>query len=137
MAFWNAPVENPEHAKLAVEAAQKMMRTIYKVNDTISAQGTVSFDLRIGIGVATGECVVGNMGSKQRFDYTVLGDVVNLASRLEGQTKGYGITTVLCKNTAAAVTGPANGPRPTSSTPAQYSQRYMLALTKLKDLICC
>ena len=103
MAFWNAPVENPRHAELAVEAAQKMMKTIYKVNDKISAQGTVSFDLRIGIGVATGECVVGNMGSKQRFDYTVLGDVVNLASRLEGQTKGYGITSVLCKNTAAAV----------------------------------
>ena len=103
MAFWNAPVENPKHAELAVEAAQKMMKTIYKVNDKISAQGTLSFDLRIGIGVATGECVVGNMGSKQRFDYTVLGDVVNLASRLEGQTKGYGITTVLCKNTAAAI----------------------------------
>ena len=103
MAFWNAPVENPKHAELAVQAAQKMMKTIYKVNDIISAQGQVSFDLRIGIGVATGECVVGNMGSKQRFDYTVLGDVVNLASRLEGQTKGYGITTVLCKNTAEAV----------------------------------
>ena len=103
MAFWNAPVENPKHAELAVEAAQKMMKTIYKVNDKISAQGTLSFDLRIGIGVATGECVVGNMGSKQRFDYTVLGDVVNLASRLEGQTKGYGITTVLCKNTAEVV----------------------------------
>ena len=103
MAFWNAPVENPKHAELAVLAAQKMMKTIYKVNDIISAQGQVSFDLRIGIGVATGECVVGNMGSKQRFDYTVLGDVVNLASRLEGQTKGYGITTVLCKNTAEAV----------------------------------
>ena len=103
MAFWNAPVENPKHAELAVEAAQKMMKTIYRVNDIISTQGNVSFDLRIGIGVATGECVVGNMGSKQRFDYTVLGDVVNLASRLEGQTKGYGITTVICKNTAAAI----------------------------------
>ena len=103
MAFWNAPVENPKHAELAVDAAQKMMQTIYKVNDKIKAQGDVSFDLRIGIGIATGECVVGNMGSKQRFDYTVLGDVVNLASRLEGQTKGYGITTVICKNTAAAI----------------------------------
>ena len=103
MAFWNAPVENPKHSELAVEAAQKMMKTIYRVNEMISSEGKVSFDLRIGIGVATGECVVGNMGSKQRFDYTVLGDVVNLASRLEGQTKGYGITTVLCKNTAKAV----------------------------------
>ena len=108
MAFWNAPVENPRHAELAVEASQKMMKTIYRVNDMISAQGNVSFDLRIGIGVATGECVVGNMGSKQRFDYTVLGDVVNLASRLEGQTKGYGITTVLCKNTAAAIQDKSN-----------------------------
>lgn len=108
MAFWNAPVENPKHAELAVDAAQRMMQTIYKVNDKISAQGNVSFDLRIGIGVATGECVVGNMGSKQRFDYTVLGDVVNLASRLEGQTKGYGITTVLCKNTAAAINDKTN-----------------------------
>ena len=103
MAFWNAPVDNPKHAELAVEAAQKMMKTIYKVNDKIGSQGSVSFDLRIGIGIATGECVVGNMGSKQRFDYTVLGDVVNLASRLEGQTKGYGVTTVLCKNTAGAI----------------------------------
>ena len=102
MAFWNAPVENPKHAELAVSASQKMMKTIYKVNDKIRSQGKVTFDLRIGIGVATGECVVGNMGSKQRFDYTVLGDVVNLASRLEGQTKGYGVTTVLCKNTASS-----------------------------------
>ena len=58
MAFWNAPVENLKHAELAVEAAQKMMKTIYRVNDIISTQGNVSFDLRIGIGVATGECVV-------------------------------------------------------------------------------
>ena len=104
MAFWNAPVENPKHAELAVEAAEKMMKTIHRVNEIIRSEGKVSFDLRIGIGIATGECVVGNMGSKQRFDYTVLGDVVNLASRLEGQTKGYGITTILCKNTAGAIT---------------------------------
>ena len=103
MAFWNAPVENPKHAELAVEAAEKMMKTIHRVNEIINSEGKVSFDLRIGIGIATGECVVGNMGSKQRFDYTVLGDVVNLASRLEGQTKGYGITTILCKNTAEAI----------------------------------
>ena len=108
MAFWNAPVENPKHAELAVEAAKKMMKTIYRVNEKIGAEGKVLFDLRIGIGIATGECVVGNMGSKQRFDYTVLGDVVNLASRLEGQTKGYGITTVLCKNTASSFNSTEN-----------------------------
>ncbi len=108
MAFWNAPVENPKHAEQAVEAAKKMMKTIYRVNEKIGAEGKVLFDLRIGIGIATGECVVGNMGSKQRFDYTVLGDVVNLASRLEGQTKGYGITTVLCKNTASSLNSTEN-----------------------------
>ena len=103
MAFWNAPIENPKHAELAVDAAKKMMKTIYKVNDKIQSERPGIPPLRIGIGIGTGECVVGNMGSNQRFDYTVLGDVVNLSSRLEGQTKGYGVATILCKNTAAKV----------------------------------
>ena len=60
-------------------------------------------EVKTGTGINSGLCVVGNMGSKQRFDYTVLGDVVNLSSRLEGQTKGYGVSTIICKNTAAKV----------------------------------
>ena len=103
MAFWNAPVENSKHAELAVEAAKKMMKTIYRVNDKVQEERPNIPPLRIGIGIGTGECVVGNMGSKQRFDYTVLGDVVNLSSRLEGQTKGYGVSTIICKNTAGKV----------------------------------
>ena len=103
MAFWNAPVENPKHAELAVEAAKRMMKTIYRVNEKVQEERPNIPPLRIGIGIGTGECVVGNMGSKQRFDYTVLGDVVNLSSRLEGQTKGYGVSTIICKNTAGKV----------------------------------
>ena len=108
MAFWNAPVDDPQHADNAINAALKMMKTIDTINEKVeSAQGR-NFNLKIGIGVATGECVVGNMGSTQRFDYTVLGDVVNLASRLEGQTKSYGITTVISNNTFHAASSKDN-----------------------------
>ena len=95
MAFWNAPIDDELHSDNATKAAIKMMKTIEKINEKVEIAQGKNFNLRIGIGIATGECVVGNMGSTQRFDYTVLGDVVNLASRLEGQTKSYGITTVV------------------------------------------
>ena len=103
MAFWNAPVLDPMHAENAVQAARAMATSVDEINQLIEEKEGENFELKIGIGIATGECVVGNMGSKQRFDYTVLGDVVNLASRLEGQTKAYGTTTIICKNTAKAI----------------------------------
>ena len=104
MAFWNAPVLDPMHAENAVQAARAMATSVDEINQLIEEKEGENFELKIGIGIATGECVVGNMGSK-RFDYTVLGDVVNLASRLEGQTKAYGTTTIICKNTAKAISG--------------------------------
>ena len=99
MAFWNAPIINENHPEDAIEAARKMMVTMDEVNSLVQKSGDIDFDLKIGIGIGTGECVVGNMGSDQRFDYTVLGDVVNLSSRLEGQTKAYGVTTIISSNT--------------------------------------
>jgi adenylate cyclase len=99
MAFWNAPVEDEKHASNAVEAARRMIVTMERVNQELKDNGKSQFDLKIGVGLGTGYCVVGNMGSDQRFDYTVLGDVVNLSSRLEGQTKTYGMTAVLSSYT--------------------------------------
>ena len=87
---------DPMHEN-AVQAARAMATSVDEINQLIEEKEGENFELKIGIGIATGECVVGNMGSKQRFDYTVLGDVVNLASRLEGQTKAYGTTTIICK----------------------------------------
>ena len=99
MAFWNAPLEDGKHASNAVEAARRMILTMERVNQELKESGKSQFDLKIGVGLGTGYCVVGNMGSDQRFDYTVLGDVVNLSSRLEGQTKTYGMTAVLSSYT--------------------------------------
>jgi adenylate cyclase len=99
MAFWNAPLEDGKHAFNAVEAARRMILTMERVNQELKESGKSQFDLKIGVGLGTGYCVVGNMGSDQRFDYTVLGDVVNLPSRLEGQTKTYGMTAVLSSYT--------------------------------------
>ena len=104
MAFWNAPLINENHPDDAINSARKMMDTMKTVNSLIKKSGDINFDLKIGIGIGTGDCVVGNMGSDQRFDYTVLGDVVNLSSRLEGQTKSYGVTTIVSANTFLKVT---------------------------------
>ena len=101
MAFWNAPLDEPNHAKMAVRTALQMMDSLDAFNDEITKEGIPAFGM--GLGINTGTVVVGNMGSDQRFDYTCLGDSVNLASRLEGQSKPYGVRIVLGALTAEQV----------------------------------
>jgi adenylate cyclase len=93
MAFWNAPLDDPNHAKNAVKTALQMLKRLDTFNEEISKEGVPAFGM--GLGINTGGVVVGNMGSTQRFDYTCLGDHVNLASRLEGQSKPYGVRIVI------------------------------------------
>ena len=103
MAFWNAPLDETKHCKDAVKAALEMLGSLDGFNKDIAEEGTPPFGM--GIGINTGTVVVGNMGSEQRFDYTCLGDAVNLASRLEGQSKNYGVLIVLGPVTAERVEG--------------------------------
>jgi len=100
MAFWNAPLDDPDHAAHAAEAALDMLVALEGFNaEHAGRQGRVS----IGIGLNTGECCVGNLGSHERFDYSVIGDDVNVASRLEGQTKTYGLPILVGPRTAAEI----------------------------------
>ena len=101
MAFWNAPLDEPQHAKMAVKTALQMMESLDEFNNEITQEGIPAFGM--GLGINTGTVVVGNMGSSQRFDYTCLGDSVNLASRLEGQSKPYGVRIILGPDTAEQV----------------------------------
>lgn len=101
MAFWNAPVDNSQHAKDAVRTAFTMLKSLEEFNDEVTKEGIPAFGM--GLGINTDTVVVGNMGSDQRFDYTCLGDGVNLASRLEGQSKPYGVKIVIGPKTANAV----------------------------------
>ena len=101
MAFWNAPLDETKHCKDAVKAGLEMLGSLDAFNASIREEGVPPFGM--GIGINTGVVVVGNMGSEQRFDYTCLGDAVNLASRLEGQSKNYGVLMVLGPVTAERV----------------------------------
>src|SRR6185312_10365183 len=99
MAFWNAPMTVPAHARKACAAALAMHAKLAELNAAwqadAKAKGISLPQIHIGTGLNTGPCVVGNMGSTLRVDYTVLGDDVNLASRLEGQSKSYGVNVVI------------------------------------------
>jgi adenylate cyclase len=104
MAFWNAPLDDKEHEANACAAALEMLARAEDLNVELKreaeANGGVYMPLRIGIGLNSGPCVVGNMGSDFRFNYSVLGDTVNLASRLESRTKDYRLSMVIGSRTA-------------------------------------
>ncbi|MGH9807230.1 MAG: adenylate/guanylate cyclase domain-containing protein, partial [Terriglobia bacterium] len=106
MAFWNAPLTDVEHEINACNAAIDMQDRIVKLNhdreQEAKSNGKQFISLQVGVGLNTGRCVVGNMGSDLRFDYSVLGDSVNLASRLEGQSKTYGLPIIAGSKTAIA-----------------------------------
>ena len=103
MAFWNAPIpgDHTSHRIKAIEVAIKMQSELSNLNIQLIEEGKKP--LAIGIGINTGRVVVGNMGSDQRFDYTCLGDGVNLAARLEGQTKSYGVGILLGEDTVKLI----------------------------------
>ena len=105
MAFWNAPLTDDQHAENAVNSGLEMFKALDVLNEErrleAEKDGKIYLPLNVGVGINTGEAVVGNMGSEQRFDYSVLGDPVNLASRLEGQSKSYGVNMVIGESTAA------------------------------------
>ena len=97
MAFWGAPVDTPDHASLAVKTALEMANAIRNLNEEHRAKGTP--EISIGIGLNTGTMCVGDMGSDIRRSYTVIGDSVNLGSRLEGLSKTYGVDIVVSEST--------------------------------------
>ena len=109
MAFWNAPLNVPDHARCAAMAALEMLELCKALDTTLAneaqAAGKAYLPLRIGIGVNTGSVFVGNMGSDQRFDYSIIGDAVNIAARLEVATKTYQTPILLSESTAERCAG--------------------------------
>jgi adenylate cyclase len=99
MAFWGAPVDTPQHAELAVKSAMEMSRAVHEINAEHRAKGIP--EIGVGIGINTGTMCVGDMGSDIRRSYTVIGDAVNLGSRLEGLSKVYGIDIVVSESARA------------------------------------
>ena len=106
MAFWNAPLDDPLHEVNACEASFAMLDSLKALNEHRQREAGDDrsvLPLRIGIGLNTGLCVVGNFGSDLHFNYSVMGDTVNLASRFEGLTKQYGVSIIIGERTAQAV----------------------------------
>jgi adenylate cyclase len=112
MAFWGAPVDDPAHARHAFDAAQAMLSAMEEIGRRLRATFAPEIDLAsvqlgISIGINSGECVVGNVGGRRRFDYSVLGDPVNVASRLEGLCKAYDTPLLVGEETARRLGGEA------------------------------
>ncbi|MEJ1161980.1 CHASE2 domain-containing protein [Prosthecomicrobium sp. N25] len=109
VAFWNAPLDDRDHARHAAEAVLGMFEALKAFNDVLrgeaAAKGRTFVEVRAGIGLATGPCSVGNFGSAQHFDYSAMGDTVNLASRLEGATRAYRVPVLADERTAALAPG--------------------------------
>ena len=103
IAFWNAPLHQPDHALRAVRAALRCQRKLAERRAEFEQRSGVTLTMRIGVN--TGDVVVGNMGSRERFDYTVLGDAANLAARLEGANKYFGTATMIAESTWSQIGG--------------------------------
>ena len=98
MAFWGAPVEIPNHARAAIDSALSMLAELKSMREHDPRFTTID----IGVGIATGEAIAGNFGGARRFDYSVIGDTVNLASRLEGLTRQFKVHLLVSKETYTA-----------------------------------
>ena len=114
MAFWNAPVAEKDHARRACEAALAMRQALRALNEELASESSavllaggerLNVRLEAGIGINTGDCIVGNLGSETHFNYSVIGDAVNLASRLEGESKIYGVPIVIGEETERLILG--------------------------------
>lgn len=101
LAFWNAPLDDPEHEQNAAWAALEMIETLKRLNTESARDPAWPGQVAIGIGLNTGPCCVGNMGSRQRLSYSLIGDTVNLASRLESLTKAYAVNILVGEDLAA------------------------------------
>lgn len=97
MAFWGAPLDDPDHVRNACESVLAMMESLRQLNERWIKEGKSPF--KIGVGISTGDVVVGNMGSKRRFNYSIIGDEVNFAARIEGLTKEYGVSCLIGQTT--------------------------------------
>jgi adenylate cyclase len=107
MAFWNAPVDDQEHRRNSLRAALAMREALVAANQRLAAEaakaGRPAIPVGVGIGINSGPCSVGNMGSDQRFAYSALGDTVNLASRLESLTRAYGVEIIVGEDAAEGI----------------------------------
>lgn len=100
LAFWNAPLDDPDHHRNAADAALRMVEELEELNRIKPLEADVTWpgEVAIGIGLNSGTCCVGNMGSRQRLDYSLIGDTVNVAARFEGLTKQYGVKIIAGSN---------------------------------------